>query len=148
MTRLGKIFLINFFCLFFFSLDRLFKEILFFKEKFFFLKMVKNHLFVFFFQGSFFYFLTIALFILLVIFLIRSYQVQDFFYVFSFSLILTGGFNNTLDRLFYGFVIDYFTFFSFFVFNLADIMISGGVILLIFKIFIYKPKFKTFDTEF
>jgi len=45
-------------------------------------------------------------------------------------LIIFGAVSNLVDRLRFGFVIDYFNLVYWPVFNLADIMISGGVIIL------------------
>lgn len=47
-------------------------------------------------------------------------------------LCLAGALSNALDRLIYGCVVDYIQLFRFPVFNLADILISGGVILFLF----------------
>ena len=55
-------------------------------------------------------------------------------FLISSALIICGGIGNLIDRVLYGYVIDYlsFTFFgySFAVFNLADSLIVIGVILL------------------
>ena len=52
--------------------------------------------------------------------------------VFLFFTIV-GAMSNFFDRLRYGFVIDYFDLKYFTVFNLADLMIVGGVLLLFFN---------------
>ncbi|MDD2681080.1 MAG: signal peptidase II [Patescibacteria group bacterium] len=49
--------------------------------------------------------------------------------------ILFGAISNLLDRVIYGFVIDYLDFRYFTILNLADIMISVPCIILIFKIY-------------
>lgn len=49
------------------------------------------------------------------------------------TIILFGAISNIQDRLIYGYVIDYLELKYFTVFNLADIMISGGTIILIIK---------------
>jgi signal peptidase II len=49
--------------------------------------------------------------------------------------ILGGAFSNVYDRLFYGYVIDYFDLKYFTIFNVADVMICGGVIFLIIYYF-------------
>jgi signal peptidase II len=45
-------------------------------------------------------------------------------------LIILGALSNLADRLHFGFVIDYFNFVYWPVFNVADIMITGGVLVL------------------
>lgn len=53
----------------------------------------------------------------------RDYQKADYL-----LFIVFGAISNLLDRLRYGYVIDYFDLKYFTVFNLADVMIVGGVI--------------------
>ena len=62
---------------------------------------------------------------------IKSYQSRNYIALFSFWLIILGAFSNILDRVKYGFVIDYIDFKIWPVFNIADMMIVGGVIMLI-----------------
>jgi signal peptidase II len=50
------------------------------------------------------------------------------------TFILFGAISNIVDRLQYGFVIDYLELKYFTVFNIADVMISLGVLILIFKL--------------
>ncbi len=50
------------------------------------------------------------------------------------TFILFGAISNMVDRLQYGYVIDYLELKNFTVFNLADAMISFGVIILIFNL--------------
>ncbi len=57
----------------------------------------------------------------------------------ALSLILGGGIGNLLDRVMYGYVVDYLDFGSFPVFNLADICVCLGCgLLCIYVIFIDK----------
>ncbi len=58
----------------------------------------------------------------------------------SWLLILTGASSNLLDRIKHGAVIDYLSLFSLMIFNLADVMIFIGVIILI-KNLIFKINF-------
>ena len=51
----------------------------------------------------------------------------------ALSAILAGALSNYFDRLKYGYVIDYFHLTNFSVFNLADVLISGGALFLIIK---------------
>lgn len=72
-------------------------------------------------------------FIFLLIILFLFFREKDDLNKLSFSLIFLGGLSNFLDRLFYGFVIDYFhlTFlhFSFPIFNLSDVFIVIGILI-------------------
>ena len=58
----------------------------------------------------------------------------------AFFFILTGAMSNLYDRLLYGFVIDYIDLQYFTVFNIADVMICGGVVWLLFQIIQEKKK--------
>ena len=63
--------------------------------------------------------------------------------LFSFTLILAGGFSNLIDRIFRGCVVDYIDitkYFNFPMFNLADICIVVGWIMLLVCIIIYWNK--------
>jgi len=60
--------------------------------------------------------------------------------VFSFSLIILGALSNLLDRLFFGYVIDYINLFFWPVFNLADSMIVVGVLIYILSEFKIKAR--------
>ena len=51
------------------------------------------------------------------------------------ALILLGAISNLADRLIYGYVIDYFYLKNFTIFNLADVMISSGALILILNSF-------------
>jgi signal peptidase II len=53
--------------------------------------------------------------------------------IFLLTIILFGAISNILDRFAYGYVIDYLELKYFTVFNLADVMISLGAIVLILK---------------
>ena len=55
------------------------------------------------------------------------------------TFILFGAISNLLDRFLYGFVIDYFDIRYFTIFNIADAMISIGVIYIILYEFSRKP---------
>lgn len=54
--------------------------------------------------------------------------------LFLLTFILFGAISNLLDRFLYGAVVDYFDLKYFTIFNLADIMISVGTIILIINI--------------
>lgn len=60
---------------------------------------------------------------------------EDFWSSFAFALVIAGGVGNLIDRVAQGFVIDYvhmgFATLRTGVFNVADVAISGGLILLV-----------------
>ena len=66
--------------------------------------------------------------------LLFLWQRQEWSKVVLLTFIIFGAISNMLDRLKYGFVIDYLDLKYFTVFNMADVMIVGGVlgIILIF----------------
>jgi len=81
--------------------------------------------------------------ILAVIFwlLIKNYQRKNYFLVFCLSLIVAGAISNLIDRLVFGYVIDFISFFDYSIFNLSDVYIVAGVgLILIFEIFYSKQK--------
>ena len=61
---------------------------------------------------------------------------------FSLSLITAGGLCNLYERIFFGFVTDYIDTHILPVFNVADIAVTCGCILLIYTVF-FPPKEKT-----
>lgn len=70
----------------------------------------------------------------LIIYLIRLWsQPDNRLVVVALILIIAGALSNLIDRLTYGYVVDYLELRYFTVFNLADIMISLGAITLIIK---------------
>ena len=58
------------------------------------------------------------------------------------AAIIGGAVGNLIDRLFYGFVVDFLnpTFIHFAVFNVADMFVTCGAILLVFFFLFLKPK--------
>jgi len=56
-------------------------------------------------------------------------------YIFAFSLILGGAIGNLIDRIVYGYVIDFIDFRVWPVFNIADSAITVGAILIAWKCF-------------
>ncbi len=87
-------------------------------------------------KGIFFYFLLIIILFWVVLKLIKSYQQRNLVNVSCLILILVGAFSNLLDRWKHGLVIDYFDLPFVAVFNMADLMILVGVIILIWQIII------------
>ena len=68
-------------------------------------------------------------------FLYSRRQEKDFstFSILAFSLIIGGAFGNLIDRLQFGFVIDFIDFRIWPVFNIADSAITIGALILIIK---------------
>lgn len=86
----------------------------------------------------FFIILTLVVVIYLLYYFIRNMKSNPKLLNLSLSLIVSGALGNFYDRLFHGFVVDFieFSFFSFPVFNVADILVTvGSVLLIIFIIF-------------
>ncbi|MFH1280593.1 MAG: signal peptidase II [Candidatus Beckwithbacteria bacterium] len=75
-----------------------------------------------------------SLLIVLIIQFIKSWKNQDKYLSIGFLMIILGGLSNVFDRIVYGYVIDMINFFSFSVFNIADVMIIGGCVLICGKI--------------
>ena len=67
--------------------------------------------------------------------LVKFYWQKDFWLVLSFTLIIAGAVSNLLDRIRFGYVIDYFDVPWFSVFNLADCLITVGVGIFIINVF-------------
>jgi len=79
--------------------------------------------------------IIIPIFLVVIYFLIKAYQKNNFWLVSSFSLVALGALSNLIDRLRYGFVIDFinwhFGLTSYPAFNLADIFIVTGIIIML-----------------
>lgn len=84
---------------------------------------------------KFFIWVSIISIILIVVFLFYI-EKKDFFTKVSLTLIMSGALGNLFDRLMYGYVIDFIDVKIWPVFNLADLSISIGCLLLITKIFL------------
>lgn len=93
--------------------------------------ILKNHLALFIF--------TSMLAIVLIYFALKDNRHKKSFNI-SLSLILAGALSNLIDRLFFGYVIDYLDFRIWPVFNLADSAITIGAVLLGYSILKSKPK--------
>ena len=70
---------------------------------------------------------------LLVIFWRHYFLKQNFIALFAISLLMVGAFSNLLDRLLFGYVIDYINVFIWPVFNLADCLIVLGILIYLFS---------------
>ncbi len=135
-----QLLLINIWVLFFFILDRILKKVALSgaTEEFLFLRFSlfrnPNIALSIPLKGFIFYFLLIIILAWVVSGIIRSYQSVRIARIFGFSLILAGAFSNILDRWQSGAVIDYFDLPLLTIFNLADLMILAGVIILIWQL--------------
>ena len=113
------------------------KDFLLFK-----LDFVKNYGAAFnIFSGSrIFLSLISILFSILLIYLIFRKNTLNTFDLYSYSFILGGTIGNGIDRIYRGFVVDFINLniINFPVFNIADISINIGLVLIIYSFFKYK----------
>ena len=63
--------------------------------------------------------------------LIKNYFQKNVFLVFSLTLIVAGALSNLIDRLYFGYVVDFISFFNYSIFNLSDVYIVIGVGLIL-----------------
>ena len=89
-----------------------------------------------------FYILYPLLFLLLgfLFFTCLKYYQEKNILIWPWTLILLGAFSNILDRFYYQAVIDFIALPYFTVFNLSDLYIFFGVLILIFKEFKFDKK--------
>jgi signal peptidase II len=80
-------------------------------------------------------YILLAFGILLLIYVIIQQQKQGMMNYLAITLIASGAAANLVDRLRFGYVVDYIHFFNLNVFNLADIYIFIGILLYAFVIF-------------
>jgi len=128
-------------------LDQFTKYLMFYNKKLFInkdfllfkLDFVKNYGAAFnIFSGSrIFLSLISILFSILFIYLIFSKNTLNTFELYSYSFILGGTIGNGIDRIYKGFVVDFINLniINFPVFNIADISINIGFIILLYNIF-------------
>ena len=128
-------------------IDQFTKYLMFYNKKLFInkdfllfkLDFVKNYGAAFnLFSGSrIFLSLTSILFSILLIYLIFRKNTLNSFDLYSYSFILGGTIGNGIDRIYKGFVVDFINLniINFPVFNIADISINIGFIILLYNIF-------------
>ena len=90
------------------------------------------------FSGSRVFLSLISIFFsILIIYLIFKKDTFNKFDLYSYSFILGGTFGNGIDRIYRGFVVDFINLniINFPVFNIADISINIGFIILLYNIF-------------
>tara|TARA_Y100001960_G_C14696775_1_gene839412 strand:+ start:601 stop:1092 length:492 start_codon:yes stop_codon:yes gene_type:complete len=94
-------------------------------------------------QSQLYNLITVLIFIINVIIIYIIYKTNDF-KIYFYLMVLGGSFGNLFDRIHYSAVPDFIDLhindFHWFIFNIADIFISFGVICLIFVEIIFKKK--------
>ncbi len=83
---------------------------------------------------------TLLIISFLIVFVIKK-QIKDLFYLISITMITSGGIGNLIDRIFRGYVVDYFDvtfwpFNDFAIFNFADCLVVVGTIIFVIKFII------------
>lgn len=92
-------------------------------------------------KGKTFLFTTVSFVVILgIIFILIKYPIKRKIFGIVMGLILGGAIGNLIDRVRYGYVVDFLDFRIWPVFNIADCAIVIGVIVLVYLI--------TFDSEF
>jgi len=87
-------------------------------------------------HGTLIMFLAVTLTMLVAYYFLLFIKKEDVIGAFCMLLIALGAISNLVDRILYGFVIDYFDIKFFSVLNLADVMITTGVfIFIIFSLY-------------
>ena len=128
-------------------IDQLTKYLMFYNKKLFInkdlllfkLDVVKNYVAAFnIFSGSRVFLSLISIsFSILLIYLIFRKNTLNSFDLYSYSFLLGGTIGNGIDRIYKGFVVDFINLniINFPVFNIADISINIGFIILLYNIF-------------
>lgn len=87
------------------------------------------------FEGFSFYLTVVGMVVAAVVFYFHlESPITDFLTQSALAFILGGSLGNLADRLFRGHVVDFIDFRVWPVFNLADVMINAGVLMLVFRI--------------
>ncbi len=86
-------------------------------------------------NSVFLYIIMGAVSLLLIFLLIKTWHKQNFLLTTGLSLIILGGLSNLFDRIIFGYVIDWIRvfFLPISIFNIADIMIMGGLVCILIK---------------
>ncbi|SRR6056297_641133 len=112
-------------------------------EDFLYLNYIKNTGIAFglFKNNNLFMIIIISIILLILLYFYKQEKNKVFSLKISVTLLVSGAIGNLIDRLFYGFIIDYIDFIFWPAFNLADALIVIGSILLgIYIIFIAEAK--------
>ncbi|MFA4993197.1 MAG: signal peptidase II [Candidatus Omnitrophota bacterium] len=89
-------------------------------------------------KNQLFFFILISLLVILFIFLHLKNKKHPFVFKISLSLILAGSLGNLIDRLRFGYVIDFLDLRFWPVFNLADSALTIGALLLSWEVLFSK----------
>ena len=82
-----------------------------------------------------FVFLITAVAFIVILILLFRYGKHTFFSYAASALLMAGGIGNLLDRLFYGFVVDFIHVLFFdYIFNFADCCVTVGVVLFVIHV--------------
>lgn len=84
---------------------------------------------------AFFYIIVLLFFVYLASGKMLNFQEMEKKEILAVGLILSGALGNLIDRVNYGYVIDFVNIGNIVIFNLADIFILAGVIMLVKKIY-------------
>ena len=87
----------------------------------------------------FFIILTLAIVAVLVYYFIKNYKKKPIILNIALAMIISGAIGNFYDRLFQGYVVDFieFAFIKFPVFNIADIFVTiGSLLMIIYLLFL------------
>lgn len=79
---------------------------------------------------------TIVAIVMLIIYFFKTFKKSNFLERLSFMFIIAGAIGNIIDRIFRGYVVDMLDFRGVwaYVFNMADVYINFGVILILIEI--------------
>ena len=91
-------------------------------------------------DGTYYNFISLFIFLVIVFIFILLFKAKKKYEIFSYAMISGGALGNLFDRVYYGAVPDFidihFRNFHWFIFNISDIFITIGIIIiLIFDIF-------------
>lgn len=91
--------------------------------------------------GNFLKIITLAIFGILCYYYIKHEKPKKIFLLdFAFACIFAGAISHVFERIFVGYVIDFFALKNFAIFNFADIFITIGAILFLAYLYIYERK--------
>ena len=91
-------------------------------------------------QTKFLIIVPLIVTILVIGYIILRRKIDHWTILLSMSFIAAGGIGNLIDRISYGYVVDFFDFRVFPIFNVADISVCIGCGLLLFYMFFVEPR--------